>query len=320
MKIQYDVIIIGKGPAGISAALYLARAKRSVLVLGKDLGALAKASTVENYYGFAEPVGGRALAEAGVEQARAFGVLVETAEVTGLEALYPAEPAHSTEESAEVTSTQRFKVKTGEGVEYTANTVLIAVGKQRTGLKIPGFEEYQGHGISFCAVCDGFFYRNKKVGVIGNGAYAAAEVNHLYPLTKDIILFTNGKELEAGAKEMLPPDVLIIDSIITAIEGSAPGEEGGVVSAIQTYTENTPLQGIFSAIGTAGASDFAAKLGLSMGTGIDLGTLITTENGATAIAGIYVAGDAAGGYMQVAKAVSDGAHAAKVIAMELRKR
>lgn len=322
MKKQYDVIIIGKGPAGISASLYIARAKRSVLVLGKDFGALAKAATIENYYGFAKPITGLALAEAGVEQARFFGVLVETAEVTGLEILYPEE----TSADSENTAPARFKVKTGTGEEYMANTVLITVGRQRTGLKVSGFEEYQGRGISFCAVCDGFFYRNKKVGIIGNGAYAATELNHLYHLTKDVSLFTNGKDLEAGTKELLPPDIPIITEIITAITGTAPAEEGGVVASVQTASkvdnsiEEHPTQGLFVAIGTAGASDFAAKLGLTLGTGVDVGTLVTDKNGATAIPGIYSAGDATGGYMQIAKAVSDGAHASKAIIAELRKR
>lgn len=326
MTTHYDVIIIGKGPAGISASLYIARAKRSVLVLGKDFGALGKASTIENYYGFAKPITGLALGEAGVEQARSFGILVETAEVIGLEALYPEKPSADVEKLVENTAPARFKIKTGEGKEYTANTVLITVGRQRTGLKVSGFEDYQGHGISFCAVCDGFFYRGKKVGVIGSGAYAAAELNHLYHLTKDVSLFTNGKDLEPGTKELLPEGVPIITEIITAIAGTAPAKEGGVMATVQTISKidnsvaEHSVQGLFVAIGTAGASDFAAKLGLAVGTGVDAGTLVTGENGATAIPGLYSAGDATRGYMQIAKAVSDGAHASRAILTELRKK
>ncbi|MFI3257592.1 MAG: FAD-dependent oxidoreductase [Spirochaetales bacterium] len=315
MSVQYDVIIIGKGPAGISASLYIARAKYKVLVLGKDFGALEKASAIENYYGFAKPISGIDLAQAGVEQARAFGVEVETDEVTAIEQVF-AENASA----GEGTNRPQFKITTGTEKEYLASAVLIATGKQRTGLRVAGFEEYQGHGISFCAVCDGFFYRDKKIGVIGSGVYAAAEINHLFRLSKDIVLFTNGQAPDDEAKSQLPDEVVIVESAITAIKGSAPANEGGIVSAIETKDGEYAVQGIFVAIGTAGASSFAAKLGLPVGTGMDADTLITGENGTTMIPGIYSAGDSTGGYMQVAKAVSDGAHAAKAIIADLRKK
>ncbi len=313
MKNKYDVIIIGKGPAGISASLYIARAKMSVLVLGKDFGALEKAHLIENYYGVEKPISGHDLAEIGVKQAENLGVEVKTAEVTGVGFYSP-----TAEDEGQTKKPLRYEVITGEGETFLATSVLIAVGRQRKGLKVPGFEEYQGHGISFCAVCDGFFYRGKTVGVVGNGAYAASEVQHLGHMTQEVILFTDGKDLEEGVSEMLPSGMTIISEKISEITGTAPGTEGGIIKSVKTEKAETEVQGLFVAIGTAGSSDFAAKLGLQLGEGSDSDVLVTKENGATSVPGIYSAGDSTGGLMQVAKAVSDGAHVSKPIIAEIR--
>lgn len=337
---NYDVLIVGKGPAGISAALYLVRAKYSIAVLGKDFGALTKAEAVENFYGLGKPLSGIELAERGIRQAEKSGIPVIAAEVVGIEQIFPDSAASQTSDSAEkdgspesqtaATSTKppRFKLLTSDKREFCAHTVLLATGKQRVGLHVPGFAEYQGRGISFCAVCDGFFYRNKKIGVVGNGFYAAAELNHLYALTKDITLFTNGSELDSGVKEVLPKDIAIVKDKIQAVEGTAASSAGNTgtaqgadtVGAVKTSGGTHPVQGLFIALGTAGAADFAAKLGVQTGSGADAGTLIVNERFQTNLPGLYAAGDATGGYLQIAKAVSDGAHAAKFIIQELRGR
>ncbi len=316
MKNRYDVIIIGKGPAGISASLYLARAKVKVLVLGKDFGALEKAHLIENYYGLEKPISGLDLALRGVEQARGLGVQVETAEVTGVS--FSAEQDQMEQDS--LLKPLRFEVSTGTEDTYYASSILIAVGRQRKGLKVPGFDEYRGHGISFCAVCDGFFYKGKTIAVVGNGAFAAAEVSHLSHIASEVILFTDGKELEEEAKNLLPNDLTIVTNPIKAILGTSSAQEGGSVSSIQVDDNEFAVQGIFIAIGTAGSSDFAATLGLPLGEGSEADVLVTLDSGATVISGIYSAGDSTGGYMQVAKAVSDGAHAAKAIISELRSK
>jgi len=340
---NYDVVIVGKGPAGISAALYLARAKYRTAVLGKDFGALAKAESIENFYGLEKPLSGIELAERGIRRAESLGIPVIAAEVVGIEQVFPDTSEHPTSNSADSsdrpesdTGTQstkapRFKLLTSDKREFFAYTVLLATGKQRVGLQVPGFAEYQGRGISFCAVCDGFFYRNKKIGVAGNGFYAAAELNHLYPLTKDITLFTNGLELDSGVKEVLPRGIAIVKDKIEAVEGAASSAEnagnaeadgavqtGGLIGAVKTSNGTHPVQGLFIALGTAGAADFAAKLGVQTGNGADAGTININERFQTNLPGLYAAGDATGGYLQIAKAVSDGAHAAKFIIQELR--
>ena len=276
---NYDVVIVGKGPAGISAALYLARAKYRTAVLGKDFGALAKAESIENFYGLEKPLSGIELAERGIRRAESLSIPVITAEVVGIEQVFPDTSEHPTSNSADSsdrpesdTGTQstkapRFKLLTSDKREFFAYTVLLATGKQRVGLPVPGFTEYQGRGISFCAVCDGFFYRNKKIGVVGNGFYAAAELNHLYSLTKDITLFTNGLELDSGVKEALPPGITIVKDKIEAVEGTASSAEnagnaeadgavqtGGPIGAVKTSSGTHPVQGLFVALGTAGSA------------------------------------------------------------------
>ena len=289
---EYDAIIIGKGPAGISASLYLARAGYRVLVVGKDGGALERAEKIENYYGFPDPLTGAELVNRGIGQATRLGVTVVSDEVTGI----------SLEDS--------LQVKTPRG-EYRAKTVLLATGKSRISLKVPGFEEYRGRGISFCAICDGFFYRGKRLGIIGTGDYAAAEFNELLHFTKDLTLFTNGEPISSTN---FPANMAVVTERILSFTGEGKleaivtdGIEGGSVYSVD---------GFFVAIGTAGAADFAAKIGIEV-KGTDI---VVDGEHMTNVPGVFAAGDCIGGYLQVAKAVADGALAAKGMVAFLKKK
>ena len=285
---EYDAIIIGKGPAGISASLYLARAGYRVLVFGKDKGALERAEKIENYYGFPEPLSGAELVDRGIDQALRLGVTVVAEEVTGI----------GIEDS--------FLVKTPQG-EYRAKVVLLASGKSRSGLKVPGFEEFRGRGISFCATCDGFFYRGKKLAVIGAGEYAAAELAELLHVTRDITLFTNGATPAPGA---FSAEIARVDARIARFAGDER------LSAIVTEDgAEHPVDGAFVAIGAAGAADFAAKVGIAL----DGQDIAVDGDFMTNLPGMYAAGDCVGGFLQVAKAVSDGALAAKDMIAHLKK-
>ncbi len=281
----YDLIIIGKGPAGISAALYAARAGFGVLVIGKGRGALERAESIENYYGFAEPVSGAALADAGVAQALRLGVSVLDEEAVGL------------------SFEDEFVVRT-TGSEFRSRVLLLATGKSRVQLKVPGFEEFRGKGIGFCVVCDGFFYRGKKVALVGAGDYAASEYHELTAFTKDITVFTDGVEVPADRF----PGARIVTGKIEGFEGADR------VAAVRSAGVSHPVDGVFVAVGTAGAADFAAKIGvISNGTDIAVDADFMTN-----VPGLYAAGDCIGGFLQVAKAVSDGALAAKAIVARLK--
>lgn len=283
-----DAIIIGKGPAGISAALYLKRAGLDVTVIGKGWGALEKSEKIENYYGLAQPLEGKALMETGIAQAQALGVPVLTEEVLHID------------------SGEHFTVKTGTG-EYEALAVLLATGKSRVNIPVKGFEKLRGKGISFCAVCDGFFYRGKPLAVIGSGDYAASELHDLMNFTKNITLFTNGAPLTATS---LPEGLPVVTDKILEIEGEEK------VQAIVTRAGRQEVEGVFVAIGTASATDFAAKLGIALeGTNIAVDSSFMTN-----VEGLFAAGDCIGGFLQVAKAVSDGAHASVGMSKYIRDK
>lgn len=299
---NYDAVIIGRGPAGISASLYLARAGYRVAVLGSGRGALDRAEKIENYYGFPEPLRGSELADRGVAQAEGLGVEVFREEVVS------------------VAMEDLFVVRTASGDasrEYRARALLIATGKSRSGLSVPGFEALRGKGISFCATCDGFFYRGKRLAVIGSGEYAAAELGELLHFTKDITLFTDG---EATVSPRIPADIPVIREKIAGFTGTdrlSGIRTAGPAAADGRQADGAeyPVDGVFVAIGTAGAADFAAKIGVGM-NGADIAV-----NGdyMTNVPGIFAAGDCIGGYLQIAKAVSDGALAARGINAFLKR-
>ncbi len=277
---NYDAIVIGKGPAGIQAAVYLARAGRSVLVIGKDRGALERAEKIENFFGYPEPVGGAEIVDRGIAQAERLGVRVLTAEVVG------------------IGIGESFEVKTADAA-YTARAVLLATGKARTSLKAEGFETYRGKGISFCAVCDGFFFRGKPLALVGSGDYAANELHELAHFTDDITVFTNGEKIPAGR---FPDGYRVVEEKIARFVG------GDRLSSIETESgETVSVDGCFVAVGTAGATDFAAKIGFET-KGHDI---VVDPEFRTNMPGLWAAGDCVGGYLQIAKAVSDGALAAK---------
>ncbi len=283
-----DAVIIGKGPAALSAAIYLKRANLDVLVIGKDAGALEKAGAIENYFGVPGGLTGPELLEKGYQQARELSIDIRTAEVTGLR------------------QEEYFIVQTTEG-ETEARAVLLATGKSRAGLQVPGFEEFRGKGISFCAVCDGFFYRDRALAVIGSGDYAAAEIADLNHFTQDITLFTDGTPLTTGR---LHPDQRICTEKILEILGEEQ------VKAVRTEGGEYPVDGVFVAVGTASAADFAAKLGAHTSGG----SIVVDPSFMTTVEGVFAAGDCIGGFLQVAKAVSDGAVASKSMITYIKRQ
>lgn len=272
-----NVIIIGNGPAGISAALYTARAGIDTVVIGKDHGALGKAAEIENYYGFSQPISGKALIDNGIEGARRLGVKIISDEVLGMSYL------------------DTFVVTTKEK-DYHADSVIIATGTSRSAPKIKGLHEFEGHGVSYCAVCDAFFYRGKDVAVLGDGEYALHEALELLPTSKSVTLLTNGKQ----------PSVQVPDgiSVNTNPLHSLTGEN--VLDSIQ-FQDGTSLKvsGLFVAVGVAGSTALAKKLGADA----ENDKILVDENMATNIPGLFAAGDCTGGLLQVSKAVYEGAKA-----------
>ena len=179
---MYDVIIIGAGPAGISASLYTVRRNLKTLIIYKGKSSLEKASKIENYYGFENGIKGEELYNIGIRQAQNIGVEILKDEVTNIQIDY-------------LNTKQRiFKVQTLNN-EFEAKSVILATGNKKSKPNIKNIDEYEGKGISYCAICDGFFYKNKNVAVIGNGDYAISEAMNLQNVAKSTIILTNGKQI-----------------------------------------------------------------------------------------------------------------------------
>ena len=170
---MHDVVIIGSGPAGISAAIYAARAGLKTQIISENRGALTKAEKIENYYGFANPISGEELLQNGVLQAQRLGAQIISGQVVNLG--YDGDFIINTKDKA-----------------YKARSVVIATGSNRTAPKIKGFSGFEGKGISYCAVCDAFFYRGKDVAVLGCCEYALHEMMELLPIAGSVTLITNG--------------------------------------------------------------------------------------------------------------------------------
>ena len=284
---MYDVIIIGKGPAGISAALYTVRAGLKTLVIGiTGKGTLTKEHKIENYYGFENPISSTELIANGEKQAIRLGVEIIDAEVTGIE-MYAY-----------------LMVKTNIGT-FEGNTVLLATGQARKNAGIPDEESFEGKGISYCAVCDGFFYKGKRVVVVGDGEFALAEAEELKNIAEKVTILTNGK-----MPSFETTDFEVITEKIARINGINQIEN---IEFVDSSTINA--SGVFVAVGTASATDFARKLGIEF-EGFDIKV---NEKCETNFPGIFAAGDCIGGFRQIATAVGEGAVASKYIIEYCRK-
>ncbi|WP_312641801.1 FAD-dependent oxidoreductase [Hydrogenoanaerobacterium sp.] len=286
---MYDIIIIGKGPAGISAALYTVRANLKTLVVGSGIGGLETAEKIDNYYGFPDGISGKELQQRGVDQVQVLGCDVLDEEVLS------------------VVKLDSFTVKTNRG-EYEGKQILLTTGKSRVKTKIKGIDAFLGRGVSMCAVCDGFFYRGKRLVVLGNANYAIAETEELTRFSQDITICTNGRK--PAWEGTVPEGVKVDTRTVAEVSGDAK-----VSRLVFEDGEIFELDGIFIAEGTASAIDFAAKMGiLTEGTNI-----VVDENFKTNVDGVFAAGDCIGGFLQVSKAVSDGALAARMMIKGSRK-
>lgn len=272
---MYNIIIIGAGPAGISASLYAKRSNMNVLVLYYGESNLERATEIDNYYGFIGGISGRELYQNGIEQARKLGVDVKEEQVIGIENLG-----------------ETFNIKTTNG-KYETKAVILSTGNKKIKPNIPGIEEFEGKGISYCAICDAFFYRKKNVAVIGNGEFAVSEAEELANIVNKVTILTNGlKKPEC--------DIEVNTSKIKCISGDVN------VNNIEFEDGNSlDIDGIFIALGEAGASDFAKTLGIIQ----DGDNIKVNQKMETNIKGIYACGNTTGGLLQVCKAVYEGAEA-----------
>ena len=288
---MYDSIIIGSGPAGITASLYMVRAGLKVLIISKNESTLDKAEHIENYYGFENGISGKELNDAGIKQVQNLGVEFLIKEVTSIKY---AENGYEV-----VTANQAIDEK------YLAKTIVLATGTNRNRPRIKGLKEFEGKGISYCAICDGAFFRNKDVGVLGNGDYAISEIEELLPIVKSVTMYTNGLD----PIEYRSDNVNINTKKIREFRGE------NIIREIEFEDDSVEeINGIFVALGVATSTDFAKKLGAR----IENNYIVVNDKMETTVPNIYACGDCTGGLLQISKATYEGTVAGLEIIRKLK--
>ncbi|MDR1365647.1 MAG: thioredoxin-disulfide reductase [Holosporales bacterium] len=280
-EFRSQLLIIGSGPAGCTAAIYAVRAGiKTTQMLGPQPGGQLSATTeIENFPGFAHFIKGSDLTEAMLAQAKKLGTIQVYDEVVDVDF-----------------SSKPFRVKNGAGASYLADAVIIATGAKAKHLGVLGEDTYRGAGVSYCATCDGFFFRNKRVVIVGGGNTAVEEAAYLSGLAKQVTLIHRRNELRADKTDQdklfsLPNINIVWDSAVMEIFG---GENKQVASVAvkNLITEEVCMletDGVFVAIGhTPATSIFINKLDLDEG-----GYILSDGAGKTSVDGIFAAGDVA---------------------------
>lgn len=271
-----DIIIIGAGPAGISAGIYALRAGSNVLVLDNGNSALKQAKNVQNYYGF-ESISGEDLFNNGVNQYQKLGGEIIKTEVLKVRKDY---------------QTNMFEVKT-KNESFESKVVILCMGapKKKSNKELEKFEN-----VSYCAVCDGFFYKNKTVAVIGDGDFALSECEELEKVVKKIYLIAKNVQIDTKKHQN-----------IEIIEKNIKSFNGDVLLSEILFEDGLKIEvdGLFIAKGNLSSFELTKQLGI-----IEKNNFILVDKSfMTNVAGVFCAGDMIGGLLQISKAVSDGAQA-----------
>lgn len=293
-----DVIMIGAGPSALAAAVYTTREDIDTVLYEKSVigGMAAITDKIDNYPGFAEGVGGLQLAEQLQKQAERFGAMIEFGEVSGIR----DEGGH--------------KVVVVDGQETKARTVLIATGSDYVKLGIPGEAENYASGVHYCATCDGAFYRDRKLVVVGGGNSAVQETIFLTRYASHIDLLVRST---IKASDILQKDLqkYIDEGKVSVHLATTPEEivaENGQVTSVKAIKDGQPTvfstDGVFVFIGLKPNTGFLEGSGVELD---DVGLVKTNKHLETNIPGIFASGDVrSGATMQIASAVGEGATAA----------
>ena len=292
---QYDIIIIGGGPAGLSAGVYTARARLSSLLIEKEIigGKVVNAELIENYPGFPQGISGYDLTDLMHQQATKFGVETLIAEVTSIDL------------------GDKKLVKTAQG-DFAGRAIIIAGGTERQKLGIPGEEKFIGRGVSYCATCDAPLFANQSVAVAGGGNAAIEEALHLTKFASKVTLIHRRGELRATRivqeRAFANPKIKFMwNSTIEQIKGNEKVKSLKLHNVQTGKTSTLSIDGIFVAIGFSPSTSYLKGL-LSLDAE---GYIITNDKMETGIRGVFAAGDIrSNSIRQVASAVGDGATAA----------
>ena len=288
----YDLIIVGGGPAGLTAAIYSARNKIKTLVLAKDKGVLSYATNIENYPGF-RSISGIELVEKFKEQAKEFGAEINETEVLRISKI-----------------DSKFEVETREQA-YEGKAIILALGTEKARLNIEGEDKFVGKGISYCAICDAPFFKNKIVAVVGGSNSAATSALELAQHAKKVYIIYRKERMrceEILSKKLDEKGVEIIpNSIVKKVEGDKVLKR--VVINRGGKEERLELDGLFIEIGYVPSSAIAKNLGVKL----DNNFIKVNNKMETNIEGVFAAGDittGSGGLRQIVTACAEGAIAA----------
>jgi len=296
MDNEYQLIILGGGPAALTAGIYAARSRLRTLLIEKGMlgGLIANAEWVENFPGFPDGISGLELAGLMQKQAEKFGIVTLYAEVTGLQ----------------VRGRQKI-VSTTEG-DFIAPAVIIACGSERINLDVPGEKEFTGRGVSYCATCDAAFFKDRPVAVVGGGNSAISEALHLAKFSSRVTVIHRRDQLRASRiveeKARSEPKIdFIWNTIVEAIEGTETVERLRLNNVVTGLKTDFPVKGVFISIGQRPNTEFLKGV-----VALDAnGYIITNEKMETSVPGILAAGDIrANSIRQTISAAGDGATAA----------
>ncbi|MDP3029525.1 MAG: FAD-dependent oxidoreductase [Deltaproteobacteria bacterium] len=283
--LNYDIVILGTGPAGLQAAIHAARRKVSVLVMGRlDKSSLFAAAHIENYCSVLK-ASGTELLETGKKQAEVFG-----AHLLGEDAL----KLEKTDRS--------FVVQSESGKEIQTRALILATGAARKKLGLKGEKEWLGRGISYCVDCDANFFRNQVVAVIGNGSAAATGALTLLKYASKVYLICKQLSVVPSLERQ------IRESAVELLEGNWIKElrgEDELKEVVLTDTRTLPLNGLFVELGAKGIMELTLNLDIALDPE-SFRFIVTDKKQATNVPGIFAAGDICGPPFQMAKAVGEG--------------
>ncbi|HET6486675.1 MAG TPA: thioredoxin-disulfide reductase [Spirochaetia bacterium] len=297
MTTDRDLIIIGAGGAGLSAAQYGARGNLRTLVLEEVAsgGQALVISELENYPGFPEPINGYDFTQKMEDQARKFGAEFENASVTGIQR-----------------EDHVFRVTTDKGT-LTAPTVILATGAVHKTLGVPGEAEFSGHGVSYCATCDGPFFKAKRMLVVGGGDAACDEAMYLSHLASGVLLVHRRDKFRAqkslAARVLENPKIEVrFNTELRKIEGDKVVSRVTLYNNVAKEQSEEPVAAVFVFIGSEPKSTLAASLGVPLD---DIGYIKTNDRMETSVPGLYAVGDVRSTpFRQLVVAASEGAIAA----------
>jgi thioredoxin reductase (NADPH) len=276
MTKEYEVVIIGGGPAGLTAGLYTSRARLNSLLIERGLvgGQIVNAQRVENYPGLPEGISGFELGQLMHQQATKYGLKTVTAEATGIEL-----------------QQEQKVVKTTKG-NFIAKAVIIASGSERYKLGIPGEEEFTGKGVSYCATCDAAFFKQQPVAIVGGGDAAITEALHLAKFASRVTVIHRRHQLRASRilqeKALAEPKIEFLwDTVVEEIEGKDSVKRLKLCQVITGEKPTLEIAGIFISIGLKPNTDYLKGI-LPLDT---TGHISTNDKMETEIAGIFAAGD-----------------------------